>query len=111
MKKPKSDNKPFGFEAFREEAMARLTAGDRIGGPDGIMAPLLKKFFQANIADEMEAHLEEGEAVNRRNGKVVRSRSLPHFRAERASLPYPTQNNSQFPSLFGIFTATQNQSP
>ena len=69
MKKPKSDNKPFDFEAFREEAMARLTAGDRIGGPDGIMAPLLQEFIQASLEGEMEAHLEEGPQSNRRNGK------------------------------------------
>lgn len=69
MKKPKSDKKPFDFEAFREEAMARLKAGDRIGGPDGIMAPLMQEFIQASLEGEMEAHLEDGPESNRRNGK------------------------------------------
>lgn len=69
MKKPKSDKKPFDFEAFREEAMARLRAGDRIGGPDGIMAPLMQEFIQASLEGEMEAHLEDGPESNRRNGK------------------------------------------
>ena len=65
----KSEKKAFDFEAFRKDAMARLKAGDRIGGPDGIMAPLMQEFIQASLEGEMEAHLEEGEAGNRRNGK------------------------------------------
>ena len=49
--------------------MARLKAGDRIGGPDGIMALLMQEFIQESLEGEVEAHLAEGEAGNRRNGK------------------------------------------
>ena len=52
-KQEQSEKKAFDFEAFRKEAMARLKAGDRIGGPDGIMASLMQEFIQASLEGEM----------------------------------------------------------
>lgn len=70
MKKKSEKPEKFDFEAFQADAMARLKAGDPIGGPDGIFAPLLQSFIQASLEGEMDAHLaKEDSKQNRRNGK------------------------------------------
>lgn len=82
MAKKKPEEK-FDYESFEQEAIKRLLSGDRLGGKDGIMAPLLQRFIQLGLEGEIEAHLaeerEEG-SENRRNGrgkKVVQSEYGP----------------------------------
>ena len=69
MKKPSKKGEKFDYEAFESEAMARLKAGEPLGGPDGVFAPLLQRFIQASLEGEMDAHLEDQKGKNRRNGK------------------------------------------
>ena len=67
--------KKFDFEAFQQEAIAGLYAGQSLTGEQGIFAPLLKHFLEAALEGEMAAHLREAKSVdapcpNRRNGKA-----------------------------------------
>ncbi|WP_430613168.1 IS256 family transposase [Flavobacterium sp. JP2137] len=85
-----TDNKNtgFDFDSFKEEAMAGLYQGKKMGGPDGIFAPLLKHFLETMMEGELEHHLAEEKAkgvTNRRNGrttKTVRSMQSGSFELE-----------------------------
>ena len=63
---------PFDFDAFKQEAIKGLYAGQPINGEKGIFAPLLKQLLEAALEGEMAAHLdqEERQQGNRRNGKT-----------------------------------------
>lgn len=67
--KPGGGKQAFDFEKFKAEAIARLKAGDNLGGPDGILGPLMEEFIQASLEGEMDAHMEESPSTNRRNGR------------------------------------------
>ena len=67
-------SKDFNFE----EALAALRNGQDLTGKDGILTPLIKQLTEAALKAELEAHLGEGEAPNRKNGttkKTVKSTS------------------------------------
>jgi transposase-like protein len=68
---------PFDLEAFKQQAIKGLYAGQPItgqpiNGEKGIFAPLLKQLLAAALEGEMAAHLdgEERQQGNRRNGKA-----------------------------------------
>lgn len=79
------DNTPFDFESFKKEAMEGLYAGKKMGGTDGVFAPMLKHLLESMLEGELEHHLQENKAsgvANRRNGKTtktVRSLQSGHF--------------------------------
>lgn len=79
------DNTPFDFENFKKEAMEGLYAGKKMGGTDGVFAPMLKHLLESMLEGELEHHLQENKASgvpNRRNGKTtktVRSLQSGHF--------------------------------
>lgn len=79
---------PFDFEDFKREAMEGLYAGKKMGGTDGVFAPMLKHLLESMLEGELEHHLQESKAsgeVNRRNGKTkktVRSLQSGHFELE-----------------------------
>lgn len=61
-----------------EEALAALRNGQDLTGKDGILTPLIKQLTEAALKAELEAHLGEEEAPNRKNGttkKTVKSTS------------------------------------
>jgi len=65
-------SKEFNFE----EALAALRNGQDLTGKDGILTPLIKQLTEAALKAELEAHLEQDEAPNRKNGtskKTVKS--------------------------------------
>ena len=67
-------SKDFNFE----EALAALRNGQDLTGKDGILTPLIKQLTEAALKAELEAHLGEEEAPNRKNGttkKTVKSTS------------------------------------
>ena len=57
---------------FELEAVKRLKEGDKLGGKEGILAPLIKRIIEASLEGELDYHLqkekEEG-LSNRRNGR------------------------------------------
>lgn len=59
----------FDFESFKKQAAAKLKAGGSLLGKEGVLTPLLKEFLEQSLEGELEAHLDEEEEPNRRNGK------------------------------------------
>lgn len=59
----------FDFESFKKHAAAKLKAGGSLLGKEGVLTPLLKEFLEQSLEGELEAHLEEEEVPNRKNGK------------------------------------------
>lgn len=56
----------FDFEELLEE----VKSGKEITGKDGVLAPLVKALVEAALEGEMDSHLAEEIAPNRRNGKT-----------------------------------------
>ena len=71
LRKKKRNNRHSELTDFEKEAVARLREGDKLGGKDGILAPMIKRIIEASLEGELQDHLEE-ETVkgneNRRNG-------------------------------------------
>ena len=59
----------FDFEAFKKDARSRLKKGDSLLGKEGVLTPLLKEFLEEALEGELEAHIEETDSPNRKNGK------------------------------------------
>jgi putative transposase len=82
------NKKSFDFERFKEEAMEGLYQGKRMGGTDGVFAPMLKHLLESMLEGELDNHLEESKSLgenNRKNGKArktVRSLQSGHFELE-----------------------------
>lgn len=62
----------FDFEAFKKDAAIRLKKGESLLGKEGVLTPLLKDFLEEALSGELEAHLEESEDSNRKNGKMAK---------------------------------------
>lgn len=64
----KGDKNGFDYEAFRQETIAKMLAGEKeLTGKDGLLAPLLKDLLDAALSGEMQAHVNQNRP-NRRNG-------------------------------------------
>jgi putative transposase len=78
----------FDFDRFKEEAMKGLYEGKKMGGTDGVFAPMLKHLLESMLEGELDHHLHESKAsgeTNRKNGKTkktVRSLQSGHFELE-----------------------------
>src|SRR5512137_325146 len=83
----------FDFEAFKKEAAARLKKGETLLGKDGVFTPLLKEFLEEALDGELEAHIEEEEAPNRKNGKGRKQVKTPVGNIEIAT---PRDRNGTF---------------
>lgn len=83
-----SNKEPFDFERFKAEAMESLYQGKKMGGTDGVFAPMLKHLLESMMDGELDNHLAESKSSgesNRRNGKTkktVRSLQSGHFELE-----------------------------
>ncbi len=81
-------NESFDFQRFKEEAMQGLYDGKKMGGTDGVFAPILKHLLESMLEGELNNHLEESKAAgesNRKNGKAkktVRSLQSGHLEIE-----------------------------
>ncbi|KAA6441858.1 IS256 family transposase [Dyadobacter flavalbus] len=81
-------NESFDFERFKEEAMQGLYDGKKMGGTDGVFAPMLKHLLESMLEGELNNHLQESKASgesNRKNGKTkktVRSLQSGHLEIE-----------------------------
>ena len=59
-----------------EAAIAALRDGQDLTGKDGVLTPLIKQLTEAAMQAELDSHLEQEEAPNRKNGsssKTVKS--------------------------------------
>ena len=59
----------FDMESFREQAIAKLQAGEGLLGEGGAFTPLLKAFLEKALEGEVEQHIADGDEPNRKNGK------------------------------------------
>jgi hypothetical protein len=64
-----TEKQSFDFEAFKKQAASRIKKGDTLLGKDGVFTPLLKQFLEEAMNGELEAHIEELQEPNRKNGK------------------------------------------
>ena len=61
-----------------DKALAALQNGQDLTGKDGILTPLVKQLTEAALKAELASHLEDDEAINRKNGfskKTIKSPS------------------------------------
>lgn len=83
-----SNKEPFDFERFKAEAMEGLYQGKKMGGTDGVFAPMLKHLLESMMDGELDNHLAESKSSgenNRRDGKTrktARSLQSGHFELE-----------------------------
>jgi transposase-like protein len=74
----KGDKNGFDYEAFRQETIAKMLAGDKeLTGKDGLLAPLLKDLLDAALSGEMQAHVDQNRP-NRRNGSKTKTVKTGH---------------------------------
>jgi transposase-like protein len=71
IRKKKKSSRTSELTDFEKEAVSKLRNGDKLGGKDGILAPLIKRIIEASLEGELEAHLAEEKLRgqdNRSNG-------------------------------------------
>lgn len=74
----KGDKNGFNYEAFRQETIAKMLAGEKeLTGKDGLLAPLLKDLLDAALSGEMQAHVNQNRP-NRRNGGKTKTVKTGH---------------------------------
>ena len=57
--------KQFDFEHYKKQAVEDLLSGkQRIDGPDGVLAPLLKQFLEAALDAEVKSHVESSKGMS-----------------------------------------------
>jgi len=56
-----------------DEALKALQSGKEITGKDGVLTPLIKKLTEAALEGELDSHLAEEIAPNRKNGKTSKT--------------------------------------
>jgi putative transposase len=71
------EKKNFDFETFKKDAANRLKNGDTLLGKEGVLTPLLKEFLEEAMEGELDAHLDEDEKPNRKNGKGKKTVKTP----------------------------------
>ncbi len=70
---------------IEKAAVDKLLSGGKLGGKDGVMAPLFKRILEASLEGELDHHLEEERKSgkkNRRNGKVSKKVKTQHGELE-----------------------------
>ena len=71
-KRPQKRSRYEELNDFEKEAVEKLLDGDKLGGKDGILAPMIKRIVEASLEGELNAHLDAERELgnaNRRNGK------------------------------------------
>jgi putative transposase len=91
MKEEKQDN--FDYANFEKEAIEKLKNGTELGGKDGVLAPMLKRLLEAAMEGELDAHLQQDDAPNRRNGKMGKKLKTGYGTIE---VNTPRDRNSSF---------------
>ena len=95
----KGDKNGFDYEAFRQETIAKMMAGEKeLTGKDGLLAPLLKDLLEAALSGEIQAHVEQNRP-NRRNGGKAKTVKTAHGPVE---VEMPRDRDGSFePRLIG----------
>lgn len=88
-----SKKKKFDFETFESGFADKLKDTGSLLGKDGALTPLIKHLLESALEGEMDAHLEEGQEPNRRNGKGKKRVRTPHGPVD---IQTPRDRNSSF---------------
>jgi|GEM_PF-6699788 len=72
----------FDYEAIRKKPLEQLRSGKSLFGKDGAFAPMLQDFLESALDAELDTHRDEQQRSkgNRKNGYVVNSKLVQHFR-------------------------------
>ena len=70
MEQSKQQQSTFDFKQFEQEAVEQLRSGKPLEGKNGVLAPLIKRLVEASLNGELDAHLNNEDTLNRRNGKM-----------------------------------------
>ena len=89
----KETKQTFDFEAFKKQAASRIKKGETLLGKDGVFMPLIKEFLEEALDGELEAHIDEQDVPNRKNGKGKKKVKTPVGNVEIAT---PRDHNSTF---------------
>lgn len=81
------------FEIDVQEFAKALQSGQGLNGKDGLLTPLIKQITEAALQGEMDNHLEQDHADNRKNGK---SRKTVKTGAGEFELETPRDRNGSF---------------
>ena len=76
-----------------EDALEKIKAGAKLDGKDGVLAPLIKQLTEAALEAEIESHLSQELAKNRRNGK---SKKIMKSSVGEFELEVPRDRNNSF---------------
>ncbi len=76
-----------------EKALEQIKAGAKIDGKNGVLAPLIKQLTEAALEAEIESHLSQELARNRRNGK---SKKTMKSSVGEFELEVPRDRNNSF---------------
>jgi len=76
-----------------EEALEKIKAGAKLDGKNGVLAPLIKQLTEAALEAEIESHLSQELAKNRRNGK---SKKIMKSSVGEFELEVPRDRNNSF---------------
>ena len=101
------DKEKFDFERFKEEAIKGLYEGKKMGGTDGLFAPMLKHLLESMLEGELDHHLKENKAsgeINRKNGKAKKqlgafSRATLNWRVDETGMVLLSQRLSRSVNL------------
>lgn len=63
-------NDKIDYSSIQQKALEQFKAGKSLLGKDGAFAPLFKQFLEAALNAELEAHIDDSETPNRKNGKI-----------------------------------------
>ncbi|WP_191923894.1 IS256 family transposase [Pantoea agglomerans] len=93
-------SQPFDFD----KALKALQDGQALTGKDGILTPLIKQLTEAALAAELDSHLAQDIAANRKNGSSKKTLKTPTGAFELAT---PRDRNGSFePQLVKKHQAT-----
>ncbi|WP_455428412.1 IS256 family transposase [Dryocola sp. LX212] len=82
-------SQPFDFD----KALKALQDGQALTGKDGILTPLIKQLTEAALAAELDSHLAQDIAANRKNGSSKKTLKTPTGAFELAT---PRDRNGSF---------------
>ena len=78
------EDKEFDFQ----QALQDIQAGKPLLGREGFLTPLIKKLTEAALVAELDTHLGQEIAANRRNGKSTKTiKSLTRFMRSWINMP------------------------
>ena len=71
------------YEIDIQEFAKALQSGQNLNGKDGLLTPLIKQITEAALGAEIDQHLANDTAANRKNGTSKKTNQLPRGKPSR----------------------------